>query len=77
MHCNRDRQMLRSATGSVKNAMKAKIENIYTIALALLILVTTMMDPYISFGISATFLAASAIYEFVEGQKRERGYLNG
>jgi hypothetical protein len=64
--------MFRSGTGFVKNVMKGKIENIYAIALALLVLVTAMMDPYISFGIAATLLVASAIYNLWK-DKTEKG----
>lgn len=69
--------MVRSATGFVKNVVKAKIENIYAIALALLVLVTAVMDPYISSGIAAALLVASATYKFADRLKQEKGYLNG
>jgi len=57
--------------------MKAKTENKYVVALALLVLFTAMMDPYISFGTAAALLVASATYKFAERLKQERGYLNG
>ncbi len=57
--------------------MKAKIESIFAIAAALLVLFTAMMDPYISFGIAVTLLVALGIYRFVKRRKQERGYLNG
>ena len=61
----------------VKNVMEAKVENIYVIASALLVLFAAMMHPHTSFAIAAALLVASAIYRFVERQERERGYLNG
>ena len=69
--------MLTSLTRFVKNVVKAKIESIFAIAAALLVLFTAMMDPYISVGIAATSLVALGIYEFVKRQKQEKGYLNG
>ena len=57
--------------------MKAKIESIFAIAAALLVLFTAMMEPYISVGIAVTLLVALVIYKFVERQKQEKGYLNG
>ena len=57
--------------------MKAKIESIFAIAAALLVLFTAMMEPYISVGIAVTLLVALGIYEFIKRQKQERGYLNG
>jgi O-antigen/teichoic acid export membrane protein len=69
--------MLTSLTRFIKNVMKAKVESIFVIASVFLVLFTAIMDPYISFAIAAVLLVASAIYKFVERQKRERGYLNG
>ena len=69
--------MLRSVSRFIKNVMKARIENIFAIASALLVLFTAMMDPYISFGIAAALLVALGVYEFIKRQKQERGYLNG
>ena len=69
--------MLRSVSRFIKNVMKARIENIFAIASALLVLFTAMMDPYISFSIAAALLVALGVYEFIKGQKQERGYLNG
>jgi len=76
LHCNRDRQMLRSATGSVKNSMKAKVESACVIVSVLLVLLTTIVNPYTSFGIAAILLIAPAIYKFMEIHEREGGYLN-
>jgi len=69
--------MCTSLTKFIKNVVKARIENIFAIASALLVLFAAMMDPVISTGIVTALLVASAIYKFVERQKRERGYLNG
>jgi len=69
--------MLRSVTGSVKSVMKAKIENMYALALALPVLFTAIVDPAISAGIATVLIISLAIYKFVERQERERGYLNG
>jgi predicted membrane protein len=69
--------MVTSLTRSIKNAVKAKMESIFAIAAALLVLFTAMMDPYISVGIAVTLLVALGIYKFIERQKREKGYLNG
>ena len=66
-----------SLTVFIKNLLKNRIERIFAVAAALLVLFTAIMDPYISFAIAAVLLVASAIYKFVERQKRERGYLNG
>lgn len=69
--------MIASLTRFIKNVVKAKIESLFAIAAALLVLFTAMMDPYISVGIAVTLLVALGIYEFVKRQKQERGYLNG
>ena len=69
--------MLTSLTRFVKNVVKAKMESIFAIAAALLVIFTAMMDPYISVGIAVTLLVALGIHEFVKRQKQERGYLNG
>ena len=69
--------MIASLTRFMKNVVKAKIESLFAIAAALLVLFTAMMDPYISVGIAVTLLVALGIYEFVKRQKQERGYLNG
>jgi len=53
--------------------VKAKIENIFAITAALLVLFTTMMDPYISFGIAAALFVTLALYKFAKRQKQERG----
>jgi len=60
----------------IKNVVKVKIESIFAIVAAFLVLFTAIMDPYISFAIAVVLLVASAIYKFVERQERERGYLN-
>jgi len=64
-------------TKFIKNVVKAKIESIFAVAAAILVLFTAMMDPYISVVIAVTLLVALGIYKFVERQERERGYLNG
>ena len=69
--------MFTSLTRFIKNVMEAKIESIFAIAAALLVLFTAMMEPYISVGIAVTLLVALVIYKFVERQKQEKGYLNG
>ena len=69
--------MIASLTRFMKNVVKAKIESLFAIAAALLVLFTAMMDPYISVGIAVTLLVALGIYEFIKRQKQERGYLNG
>jgi hypothetical protein len=66
-----------SLTRFIKNVVKAKIESIFAIAAALLVLFTAMMEPLISVGIAVTLLVAPGIYKFVERQKQERGSLNG
>ena len=68
--------MFTSLTRFIKNVVQAKIESIFAIAAALLVLFTAMLDPYISVGIAVTLLVVLAIYKFVERQERERGYLN-
>ena len=69
--------MLTSLTRFAKNVVKAKMESIFAIAAALLVLFTAMTEPYISVGIAVTLLVALGIYEFIKRQKQERGYLNG
>ena len=69
--------MLTSLTRFIKNVVKVKIESIFAIAAALLVLFTAMMDPYISFGIAVTLLVALGIYRFVKRQRQERAYLDG
>ena len=69
--------MIASLTRFIKNVVKAKIESLFAIAAALLVLFTAMMDPYISVGIAFTLLVAPVIYKFVRRQKQERGYLSG
>ncbi len=69
--------MITSLTRFIENVVKAKIENIFAITAALLVLFTAMMEPYISVGIAATLLVALGIYRFVKRQKQERGYLDG
>jgi predicted membrane protein len=77
MYCSSDSGMLMSLTRFIKNVVKAKIESIFAIAAALLVLFTAMMEPYISVGIAVTLLVALGIYNFVKRQKQEKGYLNG
>jgi len=50
----------------IKNVVKARIESIFAITAAFLVLFTAMMDPYISFGIAITLLVALVIYKFVK-----------
>ena len=50
----------------IKNVVKARIESIFAITTAFLVLFTAMMDPYISFGIAITLLVALVIYKFVK-----------
>ena len=69
--------MLISLTGFIKNVVKAKIESIFAIGAAPLVLFTAMMGPYISVGIAVTLLVALGIYEFVKRQKQDKGYING
>jgi predicted membrane protein len=69
--------MVKSLTRFINNVAKAKVESIFAIAGALLVLFTAMMNPYISFGIAVTLLVTLGIYKFVKRQKQERGYLNG
>jgi len=69
--------MIASLTRFMKNLVKAKIESIFAIAAALLVLFTAIMEPDISVGIAVALLVALGIYEFVKRQKQERGYLNG
>ena len=69
--------MLTSLTEFIKNEVKAKIESIFTIAAAILVLFTAMMEPYISICIAVTLLVALGIYEFIKRQKQEKGYING
>jgi len=61
-----------SLTRFIKNVVKAKIESIFAIAAALLVLFTAMMDPYISLGIAVTLLVALGIYEFVKDKNKRR-----
>jgi predicted membrane protein len=68
--------MITSLTRFIKNVVKDKIESIFTIAAALLVMFTAMIDAYISFGIAITLLFVLGIYELVKKQKQERGYLN-
>lgn len=75
MHSSNDRGMVMSLTRFIKNVVKAKMESIFAIAAALLVLFTAMMDPYVSFGIVVTLLIALGIYEFVK-DKKDKGYLN-
>jgi predicted membrane protein len=56
--------------------VKTKIESIFAISAALLVLFTAMMNPYISVSIAVTLLVALGIYGFVKRQKQEKGYLN-
>ena len=65
--------MLRSVTRFIKNVVKAKTENIFAIALVLLVLFTSMMDPYISFSIAVALLIALTIYGFVKRQNKRGG----
>ena len=69
--------MLTSLARFIKNVVKAKIESIFAIAAAPLVLFTAMMGPYISVGIAVTLLVALGIYEFIKRQKQEKGYING
>jgi len=69
--------MLTSLTRFIKNVVKAKIESIFAIAAAPLVLFTAMMGPYISVGIAVTLLVALGIYNFVKRQKQEKEYING
>jgi predicted membrane protein len=64
-------------TRFIKNVVKAKIESVFAIAAALLVLFTAMMDPHISVGIAVTVLVILGIYRFVKRQEQERRYLNG
>jgi Co/Zn/Cd efflux system component len=68
--------MITSPTRFIKNVVKDKIESIFTIAAALLVLFTAIIDAHISFGIAITLLFGLGIYELVKKQKQERGYLN-
>jgi hypothetical protein len=68
--------MLRSLTRFIKNVVKSRIESIFAIASALLVLFTAMIDAHISFGIAGTLLFVLGICELVKKQKQERGYLN-
>ncbi len=66
-----------SLTRFIKNVVKVKIESIFAIAAALIVLFAAVMEPYISLGIAVTLLVALGIYEFIKRQKQEKGYLNG
>jgi len=77
LHSSIDKGVLMSLTRFIKNVVKAKMESIFAIAAAILVLFTVMMDPYISVGIAVTLLVALGIYEFVKRQKQERRHLNG
>ena len=66
-----------SVTGFIKNVVKAKMESIFAIAAAILVLFAAMINLYISAGIAVALLVALGIYEFVKSQEQERGYLNG
>jgi hypothetical protein len=61
--------MLTSLIRFTKNVMRAEMESIFAIAAALLVLFTTMMDPYISVGIAVTLLVALGIYEFIKNKR--------
>jgi len=69
--------MITSLTRFIKNVVKAKIENIFAIAVALLVLFTAMIDPYISAGIAVTLLVALGIYELTKDRTKRGEYLNG
>jgi len=59
-----------SLTRFIKDVVKAKMESIFAIAAALLVLFTAMMDPYVSIGIAFTLLVALGIYEFVKDKNK-------
>jgi len=66
-----------SLTGFFENVVKAKIESIFAIAGALIVLFTAIMDPYISFGIAVTLLVALEYMNLSKDKNKRRGYLNG
>ena len=59
-----------SLTRFIKNVVKAKMESVFAITAAPLVLFTAMMDPYVSIGIVITLLIALGIYTFVKGQNK-------
>jgi predicted membrane protein len=76
-HSSIEKGVLVSLTRFIKNVMEAKMESIFAVAAALLVLFTAMMDPYTSVGVAVTLLVALGTYKSVKRQKQERGYLNG
>ena len=54
-----------SLTRFIKNVVEARMESIFAIAAALLVLFTAMMDPYISIGIAVTLIVALGIHKVV------------
>lgn len=77
LHSRIDRGALMSVIGFVNNAVKARMESIFPIAAALLVLFTAMLGPHLSAGIAGTLLVAFGVYEAVRKRKQERGHLNG
>ena len=73
LHYSNDRGMLTPLTMFIKNVVKAKMEGIFAITAALLVLFTAMMEPYISVGIAAALFVTLALYKFARRQKQERG----
>jgi len=63
--------MVTSLTGFINSVMKSKIETILTIASALVVLFTTMMDPCISASITVALLVALGIYICRKIRRRE------
>lgn len=66
-----------SLTRFIKNVGKSEIESILAGVVALLVLFTAMMGPYVSGGIAVSLLVALGIYEFVKRHKQQKGYPNG
>ena len=53
-------------TRFIKNVVKDRMESIFAIAGALIVLFTAMMEPYISVGIAVTLLVA---LEYINSSK--------
>ena len=64
-------------TRFIKNVVKDRMESIFAIAGALIVLFTAIMDPYISFGIAVTLLVALEYMNLSKDKNKRRGYLNG
>ncbi|MGB5925532.1 MAG: hypothetical protein WBH01_05490 [Dehalococcoidia bacterium] len=77
LHSSIDKGVFMCLARFIKNVAKAKMDSIFAIAAALIVLFTAMMDPYMSAGIAVTLLVALGIYKLVKRQKQEQGYLNG